>query len=119
MKIVNHALRFLIPFIVLYTIGYYIPGFSALTVSWIFLLSVLVFVGDWLVEKYFKVSFLGRFQHGVISFIVSTLVVLITTLAIEGGNVPLGSALLAALIIGVLIGLIPEIENEYPKEVIK
>ena len=119
MRWVVNLLRFFIPFIVLYSIGYYIPGFSALTVSWIFFLSILVFIGDWLVEKFFKTTFLGRFQKGVISFLVSTMVVLIATLAIQGGNVPLGSALLAALIIGVLINLIPDVEKNNVSEVRK
>lgn len=100
-------LRFIIPFVVLYTIGYYIPGFSALTLAWITLLSLIIMAGDWLMERIFKDYRFGRFQDGVINFLVSAVVIFTVTMGIEGGNVPLTGALLAAFIIGVLLLIIP------------
>ena len=68
--------------------------------------------GDWVIEQIFPMQFLGKFQDGVISFLVSAVVIFTTTLAIEYGNVPLGGSLLAALIIGTLMSLIPANRHE-------
>lgn len=101
MKVLSWGIRILIPVAVLYTIGYYVPGFSALTIPWILILSVLITVGDWIIQRVIpgKSSLIGR---GIINFLISAVVIFTVTMAIEGGNVPLGGALLAALIIGVL-----------------
>lgn len=108
MRIGYGLIRFLIPLAVLYTIGYYVPGFSALTVGWIMMLSVLIMAGDWAMEKIFPMEFLGGFQKGVISFLVSTVVIFTVTLALQYGSVPLSGALLAGLIIGGLMTLVPD-----------
>lgn len=90
--------RFLIPFVVLYTIGYFVPGFSALTVLWLILLSVLIVVVDLLI-----IAALGaRINHWgrlIIHFLTATFIIFTVTLAIQGGQVPLGGSLLAAAII--------------------
>ncbi len=116
MGLVHWLVRFLIPFAVLYTIGYYVPGFSALTIGWITVLSFLIMAGDWLVEKAFPMEFLGRFQDGVINFLVSAIVIFTVTLGIEYGNVPLPASLLAALIIGILMIFVPREERQVSME---
>lgn len=90
--------RFLIPFVVLYTIGYYVPGFSALTVLWLILLSVLIVIGDLLIMAALgaRINTWGRM---IIHFLTATFIIFTVTLAIQGGHVPLGGALLAAAII--------------------
>ncbi len=100
-------LRFLIPAVVLYTIGYFVPGFSALTIGWIVLLSLLIIFGSWLVMRLIARD-ISRSRQMVIVFLVTTVVIFFATFAIEGGRVPLGGSLLAALIITLLCGLIPE-----------
>lgn len=112
MRMVYWLVRFLIPFAVLYTIGYYVPGFSALTISWIAGLSFLIMLGDWLAEKIFPMEYLGKFQDGVINFLVSTVVIFTATWGIQYGNVPLSASLLAALIIGILMVFVPREERE-------
>ncbi|MGE5583907.1 MAG: hypothetical protein ACM3X9_15425 [Bacillota bacterium] len=105
MKWLKWGLQLLIPLVVLYTIGYYVPGFSALTVSWVIGLSVLIFMGELLVELTLgKVS--NRLGVAILGFLVSTAVLFTVTLAIEGGHVPLGGALLAAAIIAVLTAFV-------------
>lgn len=98
MVIIVLLLRFLIPFAVLYTIGYFVPGFSALTVLWLILLSVLIVIGDLLVIAALgtRMSQWGRL---VIHFLTATFIIFTVTLAIQGGHVPLEGALLAAAII--------------------
>lgn len=99
------GLRLVVPFVVLFTIGYYVPGYSALTIPWLIVLSGLTVLGDWLVNRFIgrDVSRLGR---GVVTFLVSTLVIFFVTYGIEGGHVPLGPSLLAALLIAALSNLV-------------
>jgi hypothetical protein len=99
------GLRFLIPFAVLFTLGYYVPGFSALTVSWLIALSVLTVLGDWLVNTMIGENN-NRWVRGIITFLVSWAVVFFTSYAIEGGHVPLGASALAALIIAAISNIV-------------
>ncbi len=112
MKLVLWIIQFFIPFVVLYSIGYYLPGFSALTIPWILFLTVLIFAGNLLVQKAFGgiKKPLGRI---LIDFLVALIVIFSVTLAINGGSVPLGGALIAALIIAGITELI------YPEKVME
>lgn len=105
MTLVFWGLRFLIPFVVLFTLGYYVPGFSALTIPWLIVLSALTVLGDWLVNSMIGGD-ISRWGRGVITFLVNAVVVFFATYAIEGGHVPLGSSALAALIIAVISNLV-------------
>ena len=101
MKALVWLLLFGIPFVVLYTIGYLLPGFSALTTGWIILLAVLIAIGGWLVIRLGgkTINFFGNL---VIMFLIATFIIFTVTLAIEGGAVPLGGALLAAGLVSLL-----------------
>ena len=105
MKLLVWGVQFLIPVVILYTIGYYIPGFSALTIPWIILLSVLIFLGEQLLP-WIMGRLTNRFGRVLINFFLATVIIFTLTLAIEGGNVPLGGALLAAAIIAGLTELV-------------
>lgn len=105
MNLITWGLRFLIPFVVLFTLGYYVPGFSALTVTWLIVLSALTVLGDWLVSSMVGMD-ASRWGRGIITFIVNAVVVYFATYAIEGGHVPLGASLLAALIIASISNLV-------------
>ncbi len=106
MKLIKWGLQLLIPIVVLFTIGYYVPGFSALTIPWIIALSVIIALGEWLINKAIIGKFQNRFASFIIDFLVATVVIFSVTLAIEGGNVPFGSSLLAAATIAILTELI-------------
>jgi len=101
MKIFVWVVRFLIPFTVLYSIGYLVPGFSALTILWIVGLTVLITIGEWL-----SIKLIGRRMNQwgqlIIYFLVAVFIISMVTLAIEDGNVPLSGALLAAAIMAAL-----------------
>lgn len=105
MNLIIWGLRFLVPFVVLFTIGYYVPGFSALTIPWLIALSGLAVLGDWLVNRFIGRD-VSRWGRGVITFLVNTVVIFFVTYAIEGGHVPLRESLLAALLIAVLTNLV-------------
>lgn len=98
MAILVLLVRFLIPFVVLYTIGYFVPGFSALTVLWLILLSVLIVIGDLLVIALIGAR-MSQWGRTAVHFLTATFVIFTVTLAIQGGHVPLGGSLLAAAII--------------------
>lgn len=95
----------MIPFVVLFTIGYYVPGFSALTIPWLIALSGLAVLGDWL-ANIFMGHDVNRWGRGVITFLVNSIVIFLATYGIEGGHVPLGASLLAALIITLLSNMV-------------
>ena len=105
MRFVSWGIQFLIPLVVLYTIGYYIPGFSALTIPWIVLLALLI-----LLSNRFILWAIGgvshRFGRVMIDFLAAAVIIFSLTLAIDGGNVPLAGALLAAFIIAGLTELV-------------
>ncbi|HEX3044963.1 MAG TPA: hypothetical protein VHY08_09410 [Bacillota bacterium] len=105
MKILAWLIRFFIPFVVLYTIGYYVPGFSALTITWLFTLALLILIGEGLAQRAIgkKISRIGLF---IVNFLVASVIIFTVTLGIRGGNVPLGAALLAAAIIAALNTLV-------------
>jgi hypothetical protein len=105
MKIIVWLIRFLIPFLVLYILGYYVAGFSALTIPWLFALAVLILAAEGLVQRAIgkKSSRLGVF---ILNFLVAAVIIFTVTLAIRGGSVPLGASLLAAIIIAALDTLV-------------
>ncbi len=107
MGILKWILRFLIPMVVLYTIGFYVPGFSALTVGWIITFAILIVLGSWLAVRMIGRE-INRWGQFLISFLVTTVVVFIASYAIEGGHVPLGAALLASLVIALLTILVSD-----------
>jgi hypothetical protein len=110
MKLLGWGVQLLIPLVVLYTIGYYVPGFSALTIPWIVILSLLIFLGDRFI-LWAMGGMIRRFGKVLISFLVATVIIFTLTLPIEGGNVPLGGALLASIIIAGLTELV------YPEKI--
>jgi uncharacterized membrane protein YvlD (DUF360 family) len=108
MKVMRWLLRGIIPLVVLYAIGYFVAGFSALSFRWLFWLAALIAVGNWLIVRVFNIG-----NHPVakllINFLMVTVVIFMMTQVIEGGQVPLGGSLLAALIISLLQILIPDV----------
>jgi hypothetical protein len=98
MRILVWIMRLFIPFIVLYTIGYLVPGFSALTIPWIAFLAVLITLSEWLAIKVFRKR-ISRVGGLIIDFLLAAFIIFTVTLTIESGSVPFGGALLAAAII--------------------
>lgn len=105
MNLIIWIMRFLIPLVVLFTIGYYVPGFSALTITWLLILSALIVLGDRLVHLLIGKNG-SRLGRGVITFLISAVIIFFVSYGIQGGHVPLGAALFTALIIAVLSNLV-------------
>jgi len=103
MWIFTWFMQMLISFVVLYSIGYYVAGFSALTMQWVLFLAVLIATGIYLVNKLFDLEKRGSFLRRVIvNFAVSAIAIFAATQTIYGGGVPFLEALLAAVIISTL-----------------
>jgi hypothetical protein len=97
----------------LYLIGYYIPGFSALTVGWLVLLAGLIYAGEWLIDR-LAGTHSSRLGRALVDFCVAFVVVFSVTFAIEGGHVPLLGALLAAALISLgTVFLLPPARSGY------
>jgi hypothetical protein len=107
MRVTWWLVRLLIPLAVLYTMGYFVAGYSALTLPWLILLSIIIVVGYWAVVRVLDGNS-NRTERIIIGFLVSTVVIFTLTLGIRGGHVPMGQALLAALLISLFQAFIPE-----------
>lgn len=105
MKLITWGVHLLIPLVVLYTIGYYLPGFSALTIPWIILLAILILLSSQLIQRVIG-GVTKSYGRVLINFLVAAVLIFTLTLAIEGGNVPLWGALIAAIIIAALTELV-------------
>jgi hypothetical protein len=103
-------IRFLIPGVVLYASGYFISGFSALSLPWLLWLGGLIAIGNWSIFRFMGVGCHATTKF-VLNFLVATLVIFIMTSVIEGGQVPLGGSLLAAFLISLLQIMVPELRD--------
>jgi hypothetical protein len=107
MRAVWWLVRLFIPLAVLYTLGYFVTGFSGLTLSWLMLLSIVI-VGSYGVVIHVLGGLPNRMERIVIGFFVSAVVIFTVTFGIRGGHVPLGRSLLAALLISLFYAFIPQ-----------
>ncbi|RAL26788.1 phage holin family protein [Thermoflavimicrobium daqui] len=106
MFIVHHIVRFIVAIVVLWSLSTLVPGFSVLGFWTAFFASIVIAGVGWVIE-----SFLGKdispFARGVVGFIVSAVVVLLTAWLIPGIRISFLGALLASLVIGVIDIFIP------------
>ncbi len=103
MQIYTWFMQMLVSFVVLYSIGYYVAGFSALTIQWLLFLAVLIATGIYLVNRIFNLQKKGKFiNRAGINFVVAAVAIFGATQMIYGGGVPFLEALLAAAIIALL-----------------
>jgi uncharacterized membrane protein YvlD (DUF360 family) len=110
MGVLIWLIRFLIPGVVLYTIGYFVPGFSALSFWWLLWLGGIIAIGNWLIFRVLGVRRRATVKF-ILNFLVATVVIFTMTSGIEGGQVPLGGSLLAALLISLLQTMVPDLRN--------
>ncbi|WP_054948881.1 phage holin family protein [Numidum massiliense] len=106
MTIVRHIIRFAVAAIVLWIVGFIVPGFQV-SGFWSALLAALVIAAiGWGVE-----AIAGRdispFGRGVVGFLVSAAVIYVTQFIVGGVRASVIGALLAALAIGVVDLFIP------------
>lgn len=106
MTIVRHIVRFIVAAIVLWIVGFLVPGFEVNGFGSAFLAALVIAALGWLIE-----TFLGRdispYARGVVGFLVSAVVIYVTQFIVGGVSASIIGALLAALVIGVIDLFIP------------
>lgn len=106
MPVVRHIVRFIVAAIVLWIVGFLVPGFQLAGFGSALLAALVIAALGWLVE-----TFMGRdispYARGVVGFIVSAAVIYIAQFLVAGMRVTVIGALLTALVIGVIDLFIP------------
>lgn len=106
MTIVRHLVRFIVAAIVLWIVGFIVPGFQVAGFGSAFLAALVIAALGWLIE-----TFMGRdvspYARGVVGFLVSAVVIYLTQFFVAGVRASIIGALLAALVIGIIDLFIP------------
>lgn len=106
MTIVRHIIRFIVAAIVLWIVGFLVPGFRVEGFGSALLAALVIAALGWLIE-----TFMGRdispYARGVVGFLVSAVIIYVTQFIVAGVSASIIGALLAALVIGVIDLFIP------------
>lgn len=106
MTFTRHLIRFIVAAIVLWIVGFLVPGFRVEGFGSAFLAALVIAALGWLIE-----TFMGRdispYARGLVGFLVSAIVIYVTQFIVTGVQASLLGALLAALAIGVIDLFIP------------
>lgn len=106
MNWVSHVGRFIIASLVLFIVGFLVPGFSIQGYSTAIVAAAVITALGWMAEAFIggQVSPYGR---GIIGFLSTALIIYLTKYIVEGVKVTLIGALLAALFIGIIDLFLP------------
>ena len=106
MTIVRHIVRFIVAALVLWIVGFIVPGFDVTGVGSALLAALVVAALGGMIE-----TLMGRdvspYARGVVGFLVSAVVIYITQFIVAGVSASIIGALLAALVIGIIDLFIP------------
>lgn len=105
MNWIRILIRFAMSFIVLYLLGYMVPGFSGLTMPFLILIGVIIAFVSALVEMTTHPD--SSRSRALIVFLISFAVIYLFTLAVAG-RPPVVSTILAALLVAVIDLIYPE-----------
>ncbi|MCM8710280.1 phage holin family protein [Clostridium sp. SYSU_GA19001] len=98
--------RIVVSAVVLAIVAFLTPGFTISGIWPLLLAAIVIGVIDYLIEKItgFDASPFGR---GIIGFIVSAAIIYFTGYIVSGFSISIGSAIIAAVIIGVINIILP------------
>lgn len=92
--------------IVLGITAFFTPGFEISSLWTLVLAAIVLTVIDYLVNTVFNVE-INAFGHGIIGFIVAVGVLYATQFFVAGYSISWGSAIIGALIYGIVAAIIP------------
>lgn len=106
MTFIRHLIRFIVAAIVLWIVGFLVPGFQVAGFGSAFLAALVIAALGWLLE-----TFMGKdispYARGLVGFLVSAVVIYVAQFFVAGVRASIIGALLAALVIGVIDLFIP------------
>ncbi len=103
---VQTLIRFAVAVLALMLVGYIVPGFSPLTITNALLAALAISVIAWGIEAIVGEDISPR-SRGLVSFLVSAAVIWSVQYIVPAMSVTILGALLAALVIGLVDGVVP------------
>jgi putative membrane protein len=106
MHLLGHLVRFIVSALVLMLVGFIVPQFSVGGFWSALFLALVIAAAGWIIEGIFgkKVTPFGR---GIVGFLISALVIWMAQFIVDGVDVSIIGAILAALAIGIIDLFIP------------
>lgn len=107
---VRHIVRFIVSVIVLMIVAALVPGFRIAGFGTAIIAALVIALLGWLMEKMFgeRISPYGR---GIIGFISTVVVLYVTAMLVRGFEIGLFSAIVAALLIGIIDMFAPTVKD--------
>lgn len=103
--------RVLVSAIILAIVAFLTPGFSINNIWSLLIAAVVIGVIHYLIERVFRFD-ASPFGRGITGFIVSAAIIYATAWIVPGFSVGIISALIAALLIGIINAIIPSTKNK-------
>ncbi|MDQ0417093.1 uncharacterized membrane protein YvlD (DUF360 family) [Croceifilum oryzae] len=107
---IRHIVRFIVSVIVLMIVAALVPGFRISGFGTAIIAALFIALLGWLMEMLFgeRISPYGR---GIVGFISTVVVLYITSMIVNGFEIGIFSAIVAALIIGIVDLFSPTIKD--------
>ncbi len=97
---INHLVRFFIATLVLYLVGFLVPGFTIRGISTAILAAAVIAAMGWIFESFFGGE-LSPYGRGITGFLITALIIYLTNFIVQGVHITVIGALLAALVVGI------------------
>ena len=106
MSLSGIIVRFITSAIVLAVTAFFTPGFQIASLWTLLVAAVVLTVIDYLVNSVFGIS-VGPFGKGIVGFIVAAIILYATQFFVSGYSISWISAIIGALIYGIVASFIP------------
>ncbi|MEW9670766.1 phage holin family protein [Ammoniphilus sp. 3BR4] len=103
---VSHIARFFIAAIVLYFVGFLVPGFTIRGFSTALVAAAVIAALGWIFEAFFGGE-LSPYGRGITGFLSTALIIYFTKFIVNGVSATLIGALLASLLVGIIDLFLP------------
>lgn len=103
---ISHIIRFFIATIMLYFVGFLVPGFSIRNFSTAMIAAAVIAALGWIFEAFFGGE-LSPYGRGIAGFLSTALIIYLTKFIVNGVSVTLIGALLASLLVGIIDLFLP------------
>ena len=103
---VGGLVRFIVSALVLIAVGYFLPGFNMVGFGNALFAAIVIALMGYIIEAFFGENISPQ-SRGFVGFFVSAVVIYIAQFVVEGLNVSILGAVLAAVIIGMIDAFVP------------
>ncbi|RXT04950.1 phage holin family protein [Ammoniphilus sp. CFH 90114] len=103
---ISHIIRFFVATIVLYFVGFLVPGFTIRGLTTAIVTAAVIAALGWIFEAFFGGE-LSPYGRGIAGFLSTALIIYLTKFIVYGVEVTLIGALLASLLVGIIDLFLP------------